>query len=187
MTDKAETPAEPTLADAARAALQGEKAVLTARDFQDFLAGIVTGVIRNVLEVRAGRLKPEEAGERDDATVRQLAQILMGEHERIRLAPAEGAPESGPELVAEMERNLPALFRNLPEGADPKNPRALMVHAARVFLREIYAMVKAAAADGEKLTDAVLRVRIERLAAIWAARFSGDALGDSPKHAEAAR
>lgn len=186
MTDKDETAVRPTVADAARAALQGEKAVLTSRDFQEFLAGIATGVIRNVLEVRAGKLKPDEAGERDDATVRQLAQILMGEHDRIRLAPEAGSPEPGPALVAEMQKNLPALFRGLPAGADPKNPRALMVHAARVFLREIYAMVKAAAADGEKLTDQVLRVRIERLAAVWAARFTGDALGD-PANGEAAR
>ena len=66
--------------------VQAEKtdpAELSAREFEDFLASIVTGVIQNVVDVRAGELKPDEASSRDDATVRTLAQILMGEHERI--------------------------------------------------------------------------------------------------------
>ena len=135
--------------------VQAEKtdpAALSAREFEDFLASIVTGVIQNVVDVRAGKLKPDEASSRDDATVRTLAQILMGEHERIRLMLAPGTPKPGPELVAAMKANLPALFRDLPQGVDAGNPRALMVHAARVFLREIYTMLKAAAAEGGELT-----------------------------------
>lgn len=45
---------------------------LSAREFEDFLASIVTGVIQNVVDVRAGKLKPDEASSRDDATVRRL-------------------------------------------------------------------------------------------------------------------
>lgn len=93
--------------------VQAEKtdpAALSAREFEDFLASIVTGVIQNVVDVRAGKLKPDEASSRDDATVRTLAQILMGEHERIRLMLAPGTPKPGPELVAAMKANLPALF-----------------------------------------------------------------------------
>ena len=86
--------------------VQAEKtdpAELSAREFEDFLASIVTGVIQNVVDVRAGKLKPDEASSRDDATVRTLAQILMGEHERIRLMLAPGTPKPGPELVAAMK------------------------------------------------------------------------------------
>ena len=73
-----------------------DPAALSAREFEDFLASIVTGVIQNVVDVRAGTLKPDEASSRDDATVRTLAQILMGEHERIRLMLAPGTPKPGP-------------------------------------------------------------------------------------------
>lgn len=105
--------------------VQAEKtdpAELSAREFEDFLASIVTGVIQNVVDVRAGKLKPDEASSRDDATVRTLAQILMGEHERIRLMLAPGTPKPGPELVAAMKANLPALFRDLPQGVDAGIP-----------------------------------------------------------------
>ena len=134
-----------------------DPAALSAREFEDFLASIVTGVIQNVVDVRAGKLKPDEASSRDDATVRTLAQILMGEHERIRLMPAPGTPKPGPELVGAMKANLPALFRDLPQGVDAGNPRALMVHASRVFLREIYTMLKAAAAEAASLRRNVLK------------------------------
>ena len=162
--------------------VQAEKtdpAALSAREFEDFLASIVTGVIQNVVDVRAGKLKPDEASSRDDATVRTLAQILMGEHERIRLMLAPGTPKPGPELVAAMKANLPALFRDLPQGVDAGNPRALMVHAARVFLREIYTMLKAAAAEGGELTPERLKVRIERTAFVWGERFLGDTLNET--------
>ena len=155
-----------------------DPAALSAREFEDFLASIVTGVIQNVVDVRAGKLKPDEASSRDDATVRTLAQILMGEHERIRLMLAPGTPKPGPELVAAMKANLPALFRDLPQGVDAGNPRALMVHASRVFLREIYTMLKAAAAGGE-LTPERLKVRIERTAFVWGERFLGDTLNET--------
>ena len=157
---------------------KAEPAELSARDFQDFLAGIVTGVIQNVVAVRAGQLKPDEASGRDDATVRTLAQILMGEHERIRLMLAPETPKPGPDLVAAMKQNLPALFKDLPQGVDAGNPRALMVHASRVFLREIYTMLKAAAAEGGDLTPERLKLRIERIAFVWAERFLGDTLND---------
>ena len=152
--------------------VQAEKtdpAELSAREFEDFLASIVTGVIQNVVDVRAGKLKPDEASSRDDATVRTLAQILM----------APGTPKPGPELVAAMKANLPALFRDLPQGVDAGNPRALMVHAARVFLREIYTMLKAAAAEGGELTPERLKVRIERTAFVWGERFLGDTLNET--------
>lgn len=155
--------------------VQAEKtdpAALSAREFEDFLASIVTGVIQNVVDVRAGKLKPDEASSRDDATVRTLAQILMGEHERIRLMLAPGTPKPGPELVAAMKANLP-------QGVDAGNPRALMVHAARVFLREIYTMLKAAAAEGGELTPERLKVRIERTAFVWGERFLGDTLNET--------
>ena len=158
--------------------VQAEKtdpAALSAREFEDFLASIVTGVIQNVVDVRAGKLKPDEASSRDDATVRTLAQILMGEHERIRLMLAPGTPKPGPELVAAMKANLPALFRDLPQGVDAGNPRALMVHAAR----EIYTMLKAAAAEGGELTPERLKVRIERTAFVWGERFLGDTLNET--------
>jgi hypothetical protein len=161
--------------------VQAEKtdpAALSAREFEDFLASIVTGVIQNVVDVRAGKLKPDEASSRDDATVRTLA-ILMGEHERIRLTLAPGTPKPGPELVAAMKANLPALFRDLPQGVDAGNPRALMVHASRVFLREIYTMLKAAAAEGGELTPERLKVRIERTAFVWGERFLGDTLNET--------
>lgn len=159
--------------------VQAEKtdpAELSAREFEDFLASIVTGVIQNVVDVRAGKLKPDEASSRDERT---LAQILMGEHERIRLMLAPGTPKPGPELVAAMKANLPALFRDLPQGVDAGNPRALMVHAARVFLREIYTMLKAAAAEGGELTPERLKVRIERTAFVWGERFLGDTLNET--------
>ena len=156
-----------------------DPAALSAREFEDFLASIVTGVIQNVVDVRAGKLKPDEASSRDDATVRTLAQILMGEHERIRLMLAPGTPKPGPELVAAMKANLPALFRDLPQGVDAGNPRALMVHASRVFLREIYTMLKAAAAEGGELTPERLKVRIERTAFVWGERFLGDTLNET--------
>ena len=156
-----------------------DPAALSAREFEDFLASIVTGVIQNVVDVRAGKLKPDEASSRDDATVRTLAQILMGEHERIRLMLAPGTPKPGPELVAAMKANLPALFRDLPQGVDAGNPRALMVHASRVFLREIYTMLKAAAAEGSELTPERLKVRIERTAFVWGERFLGDTLNET--------
>lgn len=162
--------------------VQAEKtdpAALSAREFEDFLASIVTGVIQNVVDVRAGKLKPDEASSRDDATVRTLAQILMGEHERIRLMLAPGTPKPGPELVAAMKANLPALFRDLPQGVDAGNPRALVVHASRVFLREIYTMLKAAAAEGGELTPERLKVRIERTAFVWGERFLGDTLNET--------
>ena len=111
--------------------------------------------------------------------MRTLAQILMGEHERIRLMLAPGTPKPGPELVAAMKANLPALFRDLPQGVDAGNPRALMVHAARVFLREIYTMLKAAAAEGGELTPERLKVRIERTAFVWGERFLGDTLNET--------
>ena len=41
--------------------VQAEKtdpAALSAREFEDFLASIVTGVIQNVVDVRAGKLNP---------------------------------------------------------------------------------------------------------------------------------
>lgn len=162
--------------------VQAEKtdpAALSAREFEDFLASIVTGVIQNVVDVRAGKLKPDEASSRDDVTVRTLAQILMGEHERIRLMLAPDTPKPGPELVAAMKANLPALFRDLPQGVDAGNPRALMVHASRVFLREIYTMLKAAAAEGGELTPERLKVRIERTAFVWGERFLGDTLNET--------
>ena len=148
-----------------------DPAALSAREFEDFLASIVTGVIQNVVDVRAGKLKPDEASSRDDATVRTLAQILMGEHERIRLMLAPGTPKPGPELVAAMKANL--------QGVDAGNPRALMVHASRVFLREIYTMLKAAAAEGGELTPERLKVRIERTAFVWGERFLGDTLNET--------
>ena len=103
----------------------------------------------------------------------------MGEHERICLMLAPGTPKPGPELVAAMKANLPALFRDLPQGVDAGNPRALMVHAARVFLREIYTMLKAAAAEGGELTPERLKVRIERTAFVWGERFLGDTLNET--------
>ena len=155
-----------------------ERAELTAREFEEFLAGIVTGVIRNVTAVRAGELSAEDASGRDDATVRTLAQILMGEHERIRLVVNAGTPKPGPELVEAMRTNLPALFRDMEPGADSGNPRALMVHAARVFLREIYTMLRAAASEGTALSAESLRLRIGRIAFVWTERFLGDTLNE---------
>ena len=99
----------------ARSQLKGEKASIGAEEFRTFLAGIVTGVLEHVLDVRSGKLKPEEASELDDATVRTLAQILMDEHEKIHLDLKGCGPKPGPELVDEIKRNLPALFRDLPE------------------------------------------------------------------------
>lgn len=162
----------------AAAARQSGRVELDAGAFEDFLAGIVREVIQHVVGVRAGRLRPEEASDLDDATVRTLAQILMGEHEKIVLVPGADGPKPGPELVGEMLRNLPALFRDLPPASLAGNPRPLMVHAARVFLRETYAMLKAAAAEGTDLSEANLRLRIGRLSAVWAERFLGDTLGD---------
>ena len=117
--------------------VQAEKtdpAALSAREFEDFLASIVTGVIQNVVDVRAGKLKPDEASSRDDATVRTLAQILMGEHERIRLMLAPDTPKPGPELVAAMKANLPALFRDLPQGVDAGNPRLWCCLSAGIWM-----------------------------------------------------
>lgn len=164
----------------ARSQLKGEKAAIGAEEFRTFLAGIVTGVLEHVLDVRSGKLKPEEASELDDATVRTLAQILMDEHEKVRLDLKGCGPKPGPELVDEIKRNLPALFRDLPEGTDAGNPRALMVHAARVFLREIYSMIRSAAKEGDDLSVESLKIRIDRVAAVWAERFLGDSLGEAP-------
>lgn len=164
----------------ARSQLKGEKAAIGAEEFRTFLAGIVTGVLEHVLDVRSGKLKPEEASELDDATVRTLAQILMDEHEKIGLDLKGCGPKPGPELVDEIKRNLPALFRDLPEGTDAGNPRALMVHAARVFLRDIYSMIRSAAKEGDDLSVESLKIRIDRVAAVWAERFLGDSLGEAP-------
>lgn len=161
----------------AEGAKRTERAELDAGAFEDFLAGIVREVIRHVVDVRAGKLKPEEASELDDATVRTLAQILMGEHEKLVLKPGVAGPKPGPELVSEMLRNLPSLFRDLPPGSLAGNPRPLMVHAARVFLKEIYAMLRAAAAEGTELSEERLRLRIGRLSSVWVERFLGDSLG----------
>lgn len=158
---------------AVKAALEGEAAVLDAASFEGFLAGIARTVLANVGEVRAGKLSAEDAAKRDDATVRSLAQVLMGEHAKIR---AE-LPATGPALVKEMEENIPALFRQLPEGADRANPRAMMVHACRIFLSELYTMIRACAAEGDRLTPQMLKDRIEGFAAVWAVRFMGDAPG----------
>lgn len=175
------TAKESTLAAQARAQLKGEKAAIGADEFQTFLAGIVTGVLEHVLDVKSGKLKPEEASELDDATVRTLAQILMGEHEKIRIDLKGCGPKPGPELVEEIKTNLPALFKDLPEGTDAGNPRALMVHASRVFLKEIYSMIRSAAKDGDDLSVESLKLRIDRVAAVWAERFLGDSLGEAPE------
>ena len=54
-----------------------------------------------------------------------------------------------------------------------------MVHASRVFLREIYTMLKAAAAEGGELTPERLKLRIERTAFVWGERFLGDTLNET--------
>ena len=178
------TQASDQAACAARAALEKGAATLSGKEFEGFLAGIVREVIRHVLDVRAGRLKPEEASDMDDATVRTLAQILMGEHEKIRLVPGGSAPTPGPELASAMLLNLPSLFRELPAASLAGNPRPLMVHAARVFLKETYAMLRAAAAEGTELTDERLRIRIDRLAGVWAERVLGDSLSQNAPDGE---
>lgn len=162
-----------TLSQAIEQAAAGSKpsAELSGSEFEAFLAGIAQSVIRNILAVRSGALKPDEAAEADDATVRTLAQILMGEHERIRLALSGDAPRPGPELLRAMEARDPELFLRLEPGADRANPRSLAVHASRAYLSGIYAMIRAAASEGEALTEAALRARIEALSALWMHRF----------------
>ena len=67
--------------------VQAEKtdsAALSAREFEDFLASIVTGVIQNVVDVRAGKLKPDEASSRDDATVRTHSSYAGAGHAETR-------------------------------------------------------------------------------------------------------
>lgn len=147
-----------------------EPVLLDEPAFEIFMQGIVREVFRNVLAVRAGTLKPEEAAERDDANVRNLARLLMAEHERMRLA----LPKTGPALAQAMRENIPALFAKMDEALDGANPRAVMVHASRVFLSDIYMLVRACAAEGEALTPERVEDRIERMAAVWAIRFMGD-------------
>lgn len=150
-----------------------ERVVLDEPAFEAFLCSIANEVFANMLAVRAGNLKPEEAAERDDANVRNLARILMNEHDRITAA----LPLTGPRLATEMRTNIPALFRGMPTDVDPENPRALLVHASRIFLSEIYTMMRAFIAEGDKLSPEGVRDRIEGFGALWAVRFMGDAPG----------
>ena len=149
------------------------RVVLDEPAFEAFLCGIANEVFANMLAVRAGKLKAEEAAERDDANVRNLARVLMGEHDRITAA----LPLIGPKLAVEMRTNIPALFRGMPKDVDPDNPRALLVHASRMFLSEIYTMMRAFIAEGDKLSPEGVRERIEGSGALWAVRFMGDAPG----------
>lgn len=150
-----------------------ECVVLDEPAFEAFLCGIANEVFANVLAVRAGKMKPAEAAERDDANVRNLARVLMNEHDRIK----PDLPLVGPKLAEEMRKNIPALFRSMPEGVDPENPRAALVHASRMFLSEIYTMMRAFVAEGDKLSPETVRERIEGFAALWAVRFMGDTPG----------
>ena len=69
------------------------------------------------------------------------------------------------------------IYPSMPEGVDPENPRAALVHASRMFLSEIYTMMRAFVAEGDKLSPETVRERIEGFAALWAVRFMGDTPG----------
>lgn len=159
-------------AQAAQKALERvpEPMLLDEPAFEIFMQGIAREVFKNVVAVRSGKMKPEEAAARDDANVRNLARLLMNEHDRMRLS----LPKTGPALAFAMRENIPALFAKMDQAVDAANPRALMVHASRVFLSEIYTLVRACAAEGDALTPEMAEDRIERMTAVWAVRFMGD-------------
>lgn len=140
-------------------------------ELEALLADTVRGVLRNILDVRAGKLTADEAAERDDAAVRSIARILMNEDERFVLT----LPVCGPALVDDMRANIPALFRELPAEAGG-NPRAAMVHAARVFQREIYTMLRACLSQSEDAEEKKLEECFEGFCSVWLVRFTGGRL-----------
>lgn len=141
-------------------------------ELEALLAQTVRKVLQNLLDVRAGTLTADEAAERDDASVRTIARILMNEDERFKVT----LPAVGSQLIEDMRANTPALFRDQPAEA-AENPRAAMVHATRVYQREIYTMLRAClsqgdgTADEEKLADC-----FEGFTSVWLVRFTGGRL-----------
>lgn len=139
---------------------------------ETLLADTVRRVLQNILDVRAGTLTADEAAERDDAAVRAIARILMNEDDRVTLT----LPSCGPALVEEMRENIPALFKDMPREAG-ENPRAAMVHAARVFQREVYTMLRACLSQGEcDVQDEKLEECFEGFCSVWLVRFTGGRL-----------
>ncbi|MDO5531176.1 hypothetical protein [Sutterella sp.] len=149
-----------------------ENCVLNDENLPGFLAGICLGVVANVRDVREKKIRPEEAADRDDATVRMLAQILMGEHERIRLETSPGMPKPGPELLEALVEREPGLFAHLPAGSTRGgNPRALMVEAARSFLSDTYSTLRALWRS-PSLTNDLMDSTIAEFGTKWAARLT---------------
>lgn len=141
-------------------------------ELEALLADTVRKVLKNLLDVRAGTLTADEAAERDDAAVRSIARILMNEDERFAVT----LPACGPQLVADMRENIPALFHDQPAEA-AENPRAAMVHAARVFQRETYTMLRACLSQGEcDEGDEKLAECFEGFCSVWLVRFTGGRL-----------
>ena len=74
-------------------AKKAPSALVDPAGFELLLEGLASGVVANIAQVRAGKLKPDEAADRDDAAVRSLARMLMDEHDSVRLGlPLLGAP-----------------------------------------------------------------------------------------------
>ena len=86
-------------------------------------------VFQQIADVRQGKLTPDEAAERDDAAVRAMARVLMGENDAVTTE----LPYVGGALVEKLRAAEPQLF----EGVESDNPRALMVGVCRRFMKEI--------------------------------------------------
>ncbi len=140
--------------------------------FRAMLAGTLAGVVRSALEVRSGTLKPEDAADRDDASVRVLARILMKEHEGVETK----LPLAGTALVESLRAREPELTAG---AASDGNPRGLMVAACRALLSDAYAEARKLLASGALTADAY-GAALEAFSLRWERRFLGDAASGSP-------
>ncbi len=136
--------------------------------FEAYLCSIAVSVFENVMAVRAGKMKPAEAAESDDALVRTLARILMNEDERCDVC----LPLKGIALLDALKANEAALFAKTPADIDPANPRAMMVVAVRSYLAAVYAFLRRTLAD-ETLAPERLGAEVEKFAAFWSRRLMG--------------
>lgn len=122
-------------------------------------------VFQQIADVRQSKLTPDEAAERDDAAVRAMARVLMGENDAVTTE----LPYVGGELVEKLRAAEPQLF----EGVESENPRALMVGACRTFMREVYGTIRDIVRANPPLSEDEKKERVLGLVALWERRFTG--------------
>lgn len=150
-------------------AKKAPSALVDPAGFELLLEGLASGVVANIAQVRAGKLKPDEAADRDDAAVRSLARMLMDEHDSVRL----GLPLLGAPLAEALRRSCPDIWTDFPNSADAANPRAALVHASRHFLHDVYRAIRNAARAPEGLSETALRESLAAVAALWMKSITG--------------